>query len=168
VSGNEPSSKTNNVFGKFDGRPATAPRVDLDTSAARFFYCPKASPADRHEGLDRPGPQFKKGTTLRKVQVAAAAGELTGNTHPTVKPTELMAYLCRLVTPPGGTVLDPFMGSGSTGKAAMREGFNFIGIELEAAYVAIADARIKHELLKQAPPPADERQLDLLSSLSGF
>jgi site-specific DNA-methyltransferase (adenine-specific) len=174
VTGNEPSSKTNNVFGQFNGRPASTPRVDLDTSAARFFYCPKASPADRHEGLRDPGPQFKQGTTLRKVQVAEAAGELGGNNHPTVKPTELMAYLCRLVTPPGGTVLDPFCGSGSTGKAAMREGFDFIGIELDAGYVAIADARIKFELLKQEPapepeaPPADMRQLDLLSHLSGF
>lgn len=174
VTGNEPSSETNNVYGQFNGRPATAPRVDLDTSAARFFYCAKASPADRHEGLAHPGAQFKQGTTLRNVQVAAEAGELSGNTHPTVKPTSLMQWLCRLVTPPGGTVLDPFMGSGSTGKAAMREGFRFIGIELDAAYLAIADARIKFELLKQEPapepeaPPADVRQLDLLSHLSGF
>jgi DNA modification methylase len=62
-----------------------------------------------------------------------------GNTHPTVKPTDLMRYFCRLVTPPGGVVLDPFMGSGSTGKAAMLEGFEFIGIEREAAYHAIAE-----------------------------
>ena len=67
------------------------------------------------------------------------------NIHPTVKPTDLMAYLCRLVTPPGGVVLDPFMGSGSTGKAAMREGFRFIGIEMDADYLAIAEARIAHE-----------------------
>lgn len=86
-------------------------------SAARFFYCPKASKADRDEG----------------------------NKHPTVKPTALMAYLCRLITPPGGTVLDPFMGSGSTGKAAVREGFDFIGCELDADYHAIATARIKAE-----------------------
>ena len=64
------------------------------------------------------------------------------NHHPTVKPTDLMRYLCRLVTPPGGVVLDPFMGSGSTGKAAMLEGFEFIGIEREAEYVEIAKARI--------------------------
>ena len=64
------------------------------------------------------------------------------NNHPTVKPTALMRYLCRLITPPGGTVLDPFMGSGSTGKAAMLEGFNFIGIEREDEYLAIAEARI--------------------------
>jgi hypothetical protein len=65
-----------------------------------------------------------------------------GNTHPTVKPTDLMRYLCRLVTPPGGIVLDPFMGSGSTGKAAMLEGFGFIGIEREAPSYAIAQHRI--------------------------
>jgi hypothetical protein len=93
---------------------------DVDTgygdsgSAARFFYCAKASKADRDEG----------------------------NNHPTVKPTALMQYLCRLVTPPGGTVFDPFMGSGSTGKAAMLEGFNFIGIERDPEYVKIAEARI--------------------------
>ena len=89
-------------------------------SAARFFYCAKASKKDRGEG----------------------------NTHPTVKPTELMAYLCRLVTPPGGIVLDPFMGSGSTGKAAMREGFRFTGIEMDPDYFEIAKARIRHEANK--------------------
>ena len=83
-------------------------------SAARFFYCAKASKSDRG----------------------------TGNNHPTVKPTDLMRYLVRLVTQPGGTVLDPFTGSGSTGKAAVLEGFEFIGIEREAEYVAIAEARI--------------------------
>jgi site-specific DNA-methyltransferase (adenine-specific) len=66
------------------------------------------------------------------------------NHHPTVKPTDLMRYLCRLVTPPNGTVLDPFMGSGSTGKAAILEGFRFIGIEREAEYLEIARARIDH------------------------
>jgi site-specific DNA-methyltransferase (adenine-specific) len=66
------------------------------------------------------------------------------NHHPTVKPTDLMRYLCRLVTPPEGTVLDPFMGSGSTGKAAVLEGFNFIGIEREPEYLEIARARITH------------------------
>lgn len=83
-------------------------------SAARFFYCAKASKKDRGEG----------------------------NNHPTVKPTDLMRYLCRLVTPPKGVVLDPFMGSGSTGKAAILEGFDFIGIEKDAEYVEIAQARI--------------------------
>lgn len=110
-------------------------------SAARFFYCAKTSRTDRHEGLTNPGPQFTRGTTLRKVENTAT----TGNNHPTVKPTDLMAYLLRLVTPAGGVALDPFMGSGSTGKAAMREGFRFIGCELDEAYMAIARARIEHE-----------------------
>ena len=113
-------------------------------SAARFFYCAKASRKDRNEGLQDPGPQFQHGATLRKVENTGTKG----NTHPTVKPTELMAYLCRLVTPPGGIVLDPFMGSGSTGKAAMREGFHFMGIEMDPEYLAIAEARIKHEANK--------------------
>jgi len=70
------------------------------------------------------------------------------NVHPTVKPTDLMAYLIRLVTPKGGVVLDPFMGSGSTGKAAVREGMNFIGIEREDEYMEIAKTRIEHEQKK--------------------
>jgi len=116
-------------------------------SAARFFYVPKAPRKDRNEGLDDHGPQFKHGDTLRKIENA----DKKGNTHPTVKPTELMRYLCRLVTPPGGTVLDPFMGSGSTGKAALKEGFNFVGIELdeENGYFDIACARVKAATIKK-------------------
>jgi site-specific DNA-methyltransferase (adenine-specific) len=68
------------------------------------------------------------------------------NHHPTVKPTDLMQYLCRLITPPNGTILDPFLGSGSTGKAAMYEGFNFVGIELTDEYLPIAKARIEFAL----------------------
>ena len=113
-------------------------------SAARFFYCAKASRKDRNEGLQDPGPQFQHGATLRKVENT----DTKGNNHPTVKPTDLMAYLCRLVTPPGGVVLDPFMGSGSTGKAAMREGFHFKGIEMDPDYFEIAKARIRHEANK--------------------
>lgn len=128
------------VLGGYDGR--AMPEIEASTgSAARFFYCAKASRKDRHEGLDDPGAQFQRGTTLRQVENTAT----TGNNHPTVKPTDLMAYLCRLVTPPGGTVLDPFMGSGSTGKAAIREGFNFIGCELSPEYLEIARARISAE-----------------------
>jgi site-specific DNA-methyltransferase (adenine-specific) len=133
-------------------------------SAARFFYCAKASRADRNEGLADPGPQFERGTTLRKVEDAAAAGELKGNTHPTVKPTDLMAYLCRLITPPGGVVLDPFMGSGSTGKAAMREGFRFIGIELETDYLDIARARIEFEIGAVARRAAEAMEQQRIAS----
>ena len=109
-------------------------------SAARFFYCAKTSRKDRHDGLDGPGPQFKRGATLRQIENA----DKRGNVHPTVKPTELMRWLVRLVCPPGGVVLDPFMGSGSTGKACMLEGFNFIGIEMMADYLEIAKARIAY------------------------
>lgn len=91
-------------------------------TASRFFYCPKASTKDRE----------------------------AGNNHPTVKPTDLMRYLCRLVTPPGGTVLDPFMGSGSTGKAALLEGFNFIGCELSDQYADIAEGRMARALRAEA------------------
>ena len=128
-------------FGEFGEGEMPAVEGSAGT-AARFFYCAKASRADRNDGLPDPGPQLKKGTTLRDVEVATAAGELRGNFHPTVKPTDLMAYLIRLVTPPGGVCLDPFMGSGSTGKAAMREGFRFIGIDMTPEYVDIARARI--------------------------
>lgn len=134
----------NAVYGAMNhGTKNPQPRIETETSAARFFYCAKTSKADRNEGLSDPGPQFKHGATLRQIENVPKAG----NSHPTVKPTELMAYLCRLVTPPGGLILDPFMGSGSTGKAAMREGFRFIGCELSAEYLAIAEARISHELI---------------------
>ncbi|HGA6477213.1 TPA: site-specific DNA-methyltransferase [Salmonella enterica subsp. enterica serovar Saintpaul] len=115
-------------------------------STARFFYCPKTSPADRHEGLVRTTSPIKHGSTLRNIENMNAS--LDGNSHPTVKPTQLMAYLCRLVTPAGGLVLDPFMGSGSTGKGAVIEGFRFIGIEREYEYVNIARARITFVLDK--------------------
>ena len=138
ITGDEPSNKTNNVYGAFDGRTAMAPRNDSG-SAARFFYCAKASKSDRHAGLDAPGPQFQHGGTLRDAENL----EKRGNFHPTVKPTNLMRYLCRLVTPPGGLILDPFAGSGSTGKAARLEGFQFVGFEMSAEYAEIANARIK-------------------------
>jgi len=116
-------------------------RIDNNISAARFFYCAKTSPKDRHEGLIHPGPQFSRGSTLRAIENKGA--DRKGNFHPTVKPTELMRYLCRLVTPKGGVILDPFMGSGSTGKAALLEGFGFIGCEKEPEYFEIAKRRIE-------------------------
>jgi DNA modification methylase len=97
--------------------------------AARFFYTAKASRADRGHG----------------------------NNHPTVKPLDLMAYLCRLVTPPGGTVLDPFMGSGTTIKAALSEGFDAIGIERDPAYYAIAQERLNGAQIGLAFPPRNEK-----------
>jgi DNA modification methylase len=115
-------------------------------STARFFYCAKASKADRDEGLS--GFEAKLCGMMEDdaYPIKTGSGNLRetkrSNHHPTVKPTDLMRYLCRLVTPPGGLVLDPFTGSGSTGKAAILEGFRFVGIEREAEYVEIARARI--------------------------
>jgi site-specific DNA-methyltransferase (adenine-specific) len=113
-------------------------------SAARFFYCAKASKKDRNEGLDK---SFEPKKSDIRDAVGAGIWEKMNaphqNHHPTVKPTELMRYLCRLITPPNGTVLDPFTGSGSTGKAAVLEGFSFIGVEQSEEYIAIAKARIE-------------------------
>lgn len=120
LKGNSKDRISKGIFGDMKAARDAKARVEDDKSAARFFYCAKASKKDRGEG----------------------------NNHPTVKPTELMAYLCRLVTPPGGIVLDPFMGSGSTGKAALREGFGFIGMEMDPDYFEIAKTRIKHEANK--------------------
>ena len=120
----------------------------LLNDAARFFYCAKASAKDRDEGV--PGvPSVAGGMSGRR---DGSMGSITmrKNTHPTVKPTDLMRYLCRLVTPPGGTVFDPFMGSGSTGKAATLEGFSFIGAEMQREYFDIAASRIeKKESIQQ-------------------
>ena len=118
-------------------------------SAARFFYCAKASKKDRNEGLE--GMQLQRRAGLERSDREGELDDLSerfrtqpsANFHPTVKPTDLMRYLCRLITPPNGTVLDPFTGSGSTGKAAVLEGFSFIGVEQSEEYIAIAKARIE-------------------------
>jgi site-specific DNA-methyltransferase (adenine-specific) len=132
ASSTAPSSRTKNCFGKMsrEGEASADRRYTeegstnfaalpgqrrLDSgSAARFFYCAKTSKSERGEG----------------------------NNHPTVKPQALMRYLCRLVTPPGGIVLDPFCGSGSTGLAALAEGFRFVGIEQKEEYCRIAADRL--------------------------
>jgi DNA modification methylase len=134
-------------------------------SAARFFYCAKASKKDRNEGCEElpfvnvigyevdPENPYKSGhrndNNIHQLTMA-----MTGkvplpqqNNHPTVKPTTLMKYLCRLVTQPNGIVLDPFMGSGSTGKAAILENFQFIGIEIDEGYFEIAQNRINEALM---------------------
>lgn len=119
-----------------------------DKDCARFSYCAKASRFDRNAGTESL-PQRVAGmvsnTSGQHITRRDEGYEQKpqGNHHPTVKPTDLMRYLCRLVTPPGGVVLDPFMGSGSTGKAAVLEGFGFVGIEREAEYVEISLGRLR-------------------------
>ena len=98
-----------------------------------------------HDGSNEAALALKSGARFFYTAKAGKDDRETDNNHPTVKPTTLMAYLCRLVTPPGGTVLDPFMGSGSTGKAATVNGFRFIGIERDPEYHKIAQARISNQ-----------------------
>ncbi|HIC8353287.1 TPA: DNA-methyltransferase [Enterobacter hormaechei subsp. steigerwaltii] len=159
LTGNEPSSKMGaaNCYGQMDRRHESTPRIDSSKSAARFFYCAKVKPKERDEGLERfiatSASDMTGGRKEGSVGIndpRAGAGRTSGakNNHPTVKPIALMGYLCRLITPPGGTVLDPWMGSGSTGRSAIEEGFNFIGIDLNPDYVTIASARIAHSFKK--------------------
>lgn len=146
LSGHSKDRLSKGIFGDMKSARDAVARLDSG-SAARFFYCAKATQDDRDEGCEdlphrvaddvhkRPRTELddprRHGVTPRQ------------NNHPTVKPTELMRYLCRLVTPPRGLVLDPFCGSGSTGKAAVLEGLRFVGIELSADYCEIARRRIE-------------------------
>ena len=157
--------KEQTIYGNGNGfPPLESERGHNDKGgASRFFYCPKSSKKDRDEGLD--GFEEKSvGHTNSDKCIKCGKWRLNGkgesciceepetewikrkNNHPTVKPTSLMEYLIKLVTPVGGIVLDPFMGSGSTGKGAVRNGFDFIGIEKEEEYMKISEARIKNEI----------------------
>ena len=143
VNRNRSGQKPNEVFGKF-GNLAEDVGFGGSGGASRFFYVAKANKKDRNEGLENlpeiansdwpPGfhGDDKRGAAPRQ------------NFHPTVKPTALMEYLVKLITPLGGTVLDPFTGSGSTGKAALLNGYKFIGIELTDDYHPIIEGRLTH------------------------
>ena len=152
------TKRTRKTIGSFGMPNDTTPEYDDEGTAARYFYCPKTSAEERNRGLEsftaKPmawGNQAKAELKRGNLDFKGNQGDgskhnkvaMRLNTHPTVKPQELMKYLCRLVTPKGGVVLDPFMGSGSTGMAAKDEGFDFIGIEKEKEYFEIAEARIK-------------------------
>lgn len=161
------SPKFRNAYGEFLGQEACEAARGLDTGgASRFFYCAKPSTAERNAGL----------AGMPEVDRKPYAGGMVGlsdprmvgqqsrrpaqNDHPTVKSIALMRWLCRLITPPGGTVLDCFMGSGTTGCAAVLEGFNFIGIEQDAHYIDLAQRRIAYwaaqgrqvDMFAEAPP----------------
>lgn len=150
VKGTEQSEVTNGIYGKFNDRVPGQFYSDTG-SAARFFYCAKASKSDRDEGVMLAmvtGAEMtgREPDTDGLNSPRAGAGRTSGarNNHPTVKPTALMQWLVRLVTPPGGKVLDPFAGSGSTGKACAIEGFEFIGFEMDPHYCEIAKQRIAY------------------------
>ena len=160
----------NNVYGKYNHDVVASHLGGLGDSgsAARYFYCAKASKRDRDEGLDTfetkqcTGGGGGIGDYLEDVN--SCSGKFGSekaphkNNHPTVKPTSLMQYLVRLVTPRGGTVLDPFNGSGSTGKACMYEnkdrnaGYKYIGIDLSEEYLKISDARIRYAISSDVAP----------------
>ncbi len=110
----------------------------------RFFYCAKASRRERDAGCERLPRRTCRPTRSAPTTSSCAEDNPVANIHPTVKPIELMRWLVRLLTPPGGLVLDPFAGSGSTGAAAVLEGARFVGIEREDEYVPIARARIAY------------------------
>jgi DNA modification methylase len=152
------ASKSLPMYGSeaFHDRPST--HHGDSGGASRFFYVAKASKRDRNEGLEDLPEKGKVFNGKNPESAGMAQGSVEDkfstqpakNFHPTVKPTELMRYLVKLITPPGGTVLDPFTGSGSTGKAAILEGFDFIGIELTEDYWPIIEGRLKHAEAKVA------------------
>jgi DNA modification methylase len=143
VLGSEPSRPAKNAYGEF-ARGGGIFYGDTG-GASRFFYVAKPATGERDIGLEGLGADYDhsgpRGHDLNGDGTPRPRPR--GNIHPTVKPVELMRYLCRLITPPKGTIVDPFMGSGTTGIAALREGFDFIGIEQEAEYVEIAKQRIR-------------------------
>ncbi len=125
-------------------------------SAARFFYCAKASKRDRDEGCGELEERARQTMGSGMGRQPDQNNTNNRNHHPTVKPTELMRYLCRLVTPPNGLILDPFTGSGSTGKAAMLEGFRFLGFEMEPQYIEIATARIEYAIEQKSKQKTEQ------------
>jgi len=148
--GSNPGTVYAGDFGKNGIYGGTAGKVecgghDLGRWPANVYACPKASRSEREAGCEHlPAKDANKwnGGGIGERRRQAGQSHL-GNHHPTVKPVALMRWLCRLVTPPGGTVLDTFTGSGSTGIAALAEGFAFVGVEREAEYIEIARARIR-------------------------
>jgi len=151
----ELTSKPGDIYGSGTGLPAHTGIYGYDDfgGASRFFYTAKASKRDRNEGLD----DLEAQRHADRVADDGVGGDnprnrtnqAKRNFHPTVKPTALMRYLVKLVTPPGGTVLDPFTGSGSTGKAALLQGFNFIGVEFTDDYFPIIQGRLEWALENQ-------------------
>ena len=145
--GGKTKSAFGDIYGNYSGDvlSSSAGGFGDEGSAARYFYCPKTSKSERNEGLfEFDDKQYSHDGRKKSIENPYQRNKsISKNSHPTVKPFELMKYLCRLVTPKGGTVLDPFMGSGSTGMAAKDEGFDFIGIEREKEYFEISEQRIK-------------------------
>jgi len=146
-----------NTYGKGIGKVSGQIRGDFGDSggASRFFYVAKASKRDRNEGLEELETIERKRTMSGGEDTRGRPVPVNNNFHPTVKPTALMRYLIKLVTPPGGTVLDPFTGSGSTGKAALLDGYDFVGAELTEEYLPIIEGRLRWAMEQEGE--TDER-----------
>jgi len=151
---NPNGKKQTNAFGDYGGQPdAIGGHDDNGGSAARFFYCAKASKSERNAGLEGL-PERRESDREKDDGVGGdnpRTNEAKQNFHPTVKPLALMRYLVKLVTPPSGTVLDPFLGSGSTAVAAILEGFEWIGCEMTEDYFLIIEARVEWALNQPKP-----------------
>jgi hypothetical protein len=151
--GKRNTAKTGDVYGSFESHDEL-PLTGSQGGASRFFYVAKGSRSEKDAGCEHLPVKSGGEATGREdgsdglKNPRAGAGRNGGarNTHPTVKSIALMRWLCRLITPPGGVILDPFFGSGSTGVAALAEGFSIIGNERDPGYVEIAKARIEHAL----------------------
>ena len=158
--GREYNNKDKSMFNLGD-KPQAPSNYNDDGSASRYFkvcpqdispfkYCPKASKKEKNEGLEGFQDKNYSGRFMNAGEWKNMDIKKAPNTHTCVKPVSLMKYLCRLITPKDGTILDPFMGSGSTGIAAIAENFDFIGIDMEEEFVAIAEARIAHQWRKMS------------------
>ena len=148
---NPSTKKEGSLFSEVGFTNTGAGEYNDKGGASRFFYVAKVSKKERNLGLDGFEDKDSKKITFPEKDFIGSDGSvrsnehtLTKNNHPTLKPINLMTYLCRLITPPGGIVLDPFMGSGSTGISACLEGFRFVGMELQEDYFKIAEARINN------------------------
>jgi len=147
VNGSVASKTVASFSAGLDGKTRDYTADKSSGGASRFFYCAKASKRDRNEGLDGlediSSKRYGDMAAGELPQQTARSERISKNFHPTVKPTSLMRYLIKLVTFPGGTVLDPFTGSGSTGKAALLDGYKFVGAELTEEYLPIIEGRLK-------------------------
>jgi site-specific DNA-methyltransferase (adenine-specific) len=172
----------NNVFGKFKPQENTLRGHSDKGGASRFFYVAKASKSERNKGLDgfdektSGSLNFRNPSSSGRSEDAPSVENMGGiskpktNFHPTVKPIKLMQYLVRLITPPNGIVLDPFCGSGTTGVACKLEGFQFVGLEQDAEYSKIAQARIdnyveeKPTIKKNIKTEVKSNQIDIFNN----
>jgi site-specific DNA-methyltransferase (adenine-specific) len=137
----------NSIFNKASGGNAGPRNMGDRGGASRFFFCSKVTRLERDLGLggfDTKMLRWSSGDQSPGTFQSEGTEKSARNHHLTVKPIDLMRWLCRLVTPPGGLLLDPFLGSGSTGCGAAMEGLEFAGMEREADYIEIAEARIAH------------------------